>query len=58
MNWYLLALCFLKTASGFNGRCKDELIFPTSNFHVAQTDEYFISCLANLSNSSCVICEC
>ena len=31
----LLALCFLKTASGFNGRCRDELIFPTSNFDVA-----------------------
>ena len=31
----LLALCFLKFALGFNGRCSDELIFPTSNFHVA-----------------------
>ena len=34
----LFALCFLKTAfqnCGFNGMCKDELIFPTSNFDVA-----------------------
>ena len=31
----LLALSFLKTASGFNGRCRDELTFPTSNFDVA-----------------------
>ena len=31
----LLALCFLKTASGFNGRCRDEVTFPTSNFDVA-----------------------
>ena len=27
----LLALSFLKTASGFNGRCSDELIFPRLN---------------------------
>ena len=31
----LLALRFLKTASGFIGRCRDELTFPTSNFDVA-----------------------
>ena len=31
----LLALCFLKTASGFKGKCSGELIFPTSNFDVA-----------------------
>ena len=30
----LLVLCFLKTASGLNGRCRDELIFPASNFDV------------------------
>ena len=30
----LLALCFLKTASGFKGKCSGELIFPTSNFDV------------------------
>ena len=31
----LLALCFLKTASGFKGKCSGELVFPTSNFDVA-----------------------
>ena len=31
----LLALCFLKTASGFKGRCNGEFIFPTSNLDVA-----------------------
>ena len=31
---YLL-FYFLKTASGFNGRCSDELILPTSNLDVA-----------------------
>ena len=31
----LLALCFLKTASDFKGKCSGELIFPTSNFDVA-----------------------
>ena len=31
----LLALCFLKTASPFKGKCSGELIFPTSNFDVA-----------------------
>ena len=31
----LLALCFLKTASCFKGKCCGELIFPTSNFDVA-----------------------
>ena len=31
----LLALCFLKTASGFKGRCSNELTFPTSNLDVA-----------------------
>ena len=31
----LLALCFLKTASGFKCKCCGELIFPTSNFDVA-----------------------
>ena len=31
----LLALCFLKTAPGFNGRCRGELTFPTLNFDVA-----------------------
>ena len=30
----LLALCFLKIASGFKGKCSGELIFPTSNFDV------------------------
>ena len=58
MNRYFTCSLFLKTASGFNGRCGDELIFPTSNFDVALTVEYFFSCLANLSNSFFVICEC
>ena len=31
----LLALCFLKNASGFKGKCSEEQIFPTSNFDVA-----------------------
>ena len=31
----LLALCFLKTASGFKGKCSGELFFPTSNLDVA-----------------------
>ena len=31
----LLALCFLKIASGFKGKCNGELIFSTSNFDVA-----------------------
>ena len=31
----LLALCFLKVASGFKAKCSGELIFPTSNFNVA-----------------------
>ena len=30
-----LALCFLKTASSFKGKCNGELTFPTSNFDVA-----------------------
>ena len=32
-----IALCFLKTASGFKGKCSGEFIFPTSNLDVAQT---------------------
>ena len=31
----LLALCFLKIASGFKGKCNGEIIFPTSKFDVA-----------------------
>ena len=31
----LLALCFLKTASGFKGKCNGELTLPTSNLDVA-----------------------
>ena len=31
----LLALCFLKTASGFKGRCSGEIVFLTSNLDVA-----------------------
>ena len=31
----LLAHCFLKTASGFKGKCSGELIFPTPNLDVA-----------------------
>ena len=31
----LLALCFLKTASGFKGKCNGEFTFPTSNLDVA-----------------------
>ena len=31
----LLALCFLKTASGFKGKCIGECIFPTFNLDVA-----------------------
>ena len=57
MNWYFTGSLFLKTASGFIGRCSDELIFPTSNFDF-ETVEYFNKCFANLSNSICVICEC
>ena len=32
---YLLALCFVKTATGFKGKCSGEFIFPTSNLDVA-----------------------
>ena len=31
----LLARCFLKTASGFKGKCSGELVFPTSNLDFA-----------------------
>ena len=31
----LLDLCFLKTASGFKGRCSGDFIFTTSNLDVA-----------------------
>ena len=34
MNRYFTCSLFLKTASGFNVRCSDELIFPTSNFEL------------------------
>ena len=54
-NGTLLALCFLKNASGFKGKCSSELIFPTSNFDVAYTVGYFSNSLANLLNSFCVI---
>ena len=51
----LLALSFLKTASGFTGRCSGEFIFSTSNLDVAQTVGYLNCKSANFSNSFCVI---
>ena len=51
----LLALCVLKIVSGFKSKCRDELIFPTSNFDVAKTVGCFSNSLANLSNWFCVI---
>ena len=54
----LFALYFLKTASGFKGKCSGEFIFPTSNLDVTQTFGYFKIKSANFSNSFCVNWEC
>ena len=35
MNWYFACSLFLKTASGFKGKCSGEFVFPTSNLDVA-----------------------
>ena len=47
----LLALCFLKTASGFKSKSSGEFIFPTD---VALTVANLNSKLANFPNSFCV----
>ena len=56
--YFTCCLFFLKTASGFKGKCGSEFVFPTSNLDVAYNFGYFRSKSANFSKSFSVIWEC